>query len=340
MSEFDEKYQQQILFSEDNLTKVKPDESTQTKQVVVSNLDWQPEDEIAVSLDDEPAISTKPKWLWRTIFALLSTVVVIEGYSFFTAGFIESPITTSIYAALVASIGILAGASLFREFVGLRQFKKQQKFQDEITEILAGSTTLKAKTLCNQISDKLPSDIGDDALQQWQDTNIDEYSDAEVVELYSRIVLAKIDQKAIAEIAKFSSESVVLIALSPVAILDMFIMLWRNLKMLDKIAGLYGLKLGYWSRIKLIRQVFINMVYAGASELVTDFGADMLGADILGKLSGRLAQGLGAGLLTARLGLKALKLCRPIPFDKNGPKLGHIRGKMLEQIKTLTLKGK
>ena len=137
-----------------------------------------------------------------------------------------------------------------------------------------------------------------------------------------------------ADIAKFSTEAVVLVALSPVALIDMLIILWRNLRMIDKVALLYGMKLGYWSRIKLIRQVFVNMVYAGASELITDFGSDMIGADLLGKLSGRLAQGLGAGMLTARLGVKTMQLCRPIPFEDK-PKLVHVRREMLSTIKTL-----
>jgi putative membrane protein len=168
----------------------------------------------------------------------------------------------------------------------------------------------------------------------WQDALKSSHSDTELLQLYSRLVLSKVDEKAMAEIARFSTEAVVLVALSPVAIIDMLIILWRNLRMINKVAGLYGLKLGYWSRIKLIKQVFVNMVYAGASELIADFGTEMIGADLLGKLSGRLAQGLGAGMLTARLGVKTMQLCRPIPFDDK-PKLSHVRKEMLTTIKNL-----
>lgn len=108
--------------------------------------------------------------------------------------------------------------------------------------------------------------------------------------------------------------------------------------MLDEIAQLYGLKLSYWSRIKLIKQVFVNMVYAGASELIADVGTELLGADLLGKLSARIAQGLGAGMLTARLGLKTIELCRPIPFQDNKPTLKDVRKQLITQIKALTSK--
>ncbi len=334
MNELKDDYQQQILFDEETSDSPKDDSQT---QILFSNQDWQPEDELINSLDDEPETISRPSWLWRSIAALFSVIVVVEAVDFFTIGFTESPIITAIYAALLFCLVIVSGRAVLREVIGLRQFKKQQQVQSQVKALTAGEGNLSASELCEKISKQLPCDLLTEQEQQWSELNIDDYSDAELLQLYSRLVLTKVDKKAVAEIAKFSSESVVLIALSPVAILDMLIMVSRNLRLIDKIAGLYGLKLGYWSRIKLIRQVFVNMVYAGASELVADFGADMLGADVLGKLSGRLSQGLGAGLLTARLGLKTLKLCRPIPFETDAPKLGDIRKEMLGQIKKLAL---
>jgi putative membrane protein len=127
----------------------------------------------------------------------------------------------------------------------------------------------------------------------------------------------------------------VLVALSPIALLDMLIMLSRNLRLINKISALYGLKLGYWSRIKLIKSVFINMAYAGASELIADVGAELLGADLLSKLSSRFAQGLGAGMLTARLGINAMTLCRPIPLNDKKPRLKQVSREVLTQIKQL-----
>nr|WP_256094338.1 DUF697 domain-containing protein [Aeromonas caviae] len=35
--------------------------------------------------------------------------------------------------------------------------------------------------------------------------------------------------------------------------------------MIEDIADVYAIELGYWSRIRLIRQVFRNMLYAGAT---------------------------------------------------------------------------
>jgi len=367
ITDTDDLQQQQVLFSESDTiieqvdTQFKEDTSdaTFTEQVVFDNDDYFPLVTDENGLDTERKIEfdgellsqdvvavqgKKHPWLWRIIAASFVTLLAIEAFNFFVVGFEQSPIITSIYALLLGSLTLVAGNSLWRELIGLKQFKRRQKMKKQATELLiitqdnqAEFSNKRGKAFCDNISESLPCDlVFDNAEEQqaWHEAASSDYSSAELVQLYSRVVLTKVDEKALNEVAKFSTEAVVLIALSPVALVDMLIMLSRNLRMINKIAGLYGLKLGYWSRIKLIKQVFVNMAYAGASELIADFGSDMLGAELLGKLSARFAQGLGAGLLTARLGAKTMELCRPIPFEEK-PKLTHVRKKIAQQIKSL-----
>ncbi|PKI17114.1 YcjF family protein [Colwellia sp. 12G3] len=359
--------QQQIIFSEsdtvtaaDKVTFKNEDGSTTfTEQVVFDNDAYLPMSIEGSGLDEvrskelnaeqlhqyaNSVKGGKGSWLWRTITALFVTLLAIEAVDFFIAGFEQSPLITSLYALLLAALTLVSGNYLWREFIGLKQFKKRQKMKQQATELLLIDTeqlteksNKRGKDFCEKISENLPCDLVFDCPQEqhlWHEALAADYSSTELVQLYSRVVLSKVDDKALNEVAKFSTEAVVLVALSPVALIDMLIMLSRNLRMINKIAGLYGLKLGYWSRIKLIKQVFVNMAYAGASELVADFGSDMLGAELLGKLSARFAQGLGAGMLTARLGAKTMELCRPIPFDEK-PKLTHVRKKIALQIKSL-----
>lgn len=335
MTEINEKYQQQILFEEvaeeKNIEKLR---ITQ-EQVIFDNQDWLPQDS-GPKIEEEITLDvSKPRWLWRIIFSLLAILIIVETIDFFTLGFSQSPIIASMYAVILFCLTLIVGTTVIRELSALRQFKKQQELRSQVKAILNNDETHNAQKLCQKISQQLPGDLVLDDGKQWSDMIKAEYTDAELLQLYSRQILSKVDQKALTEIAKFSTESVVLIALSPIALIDMMLMFWRNLRMIEKLSGLYGLKLGYWSRIKLIKQVFINMIYAGASELVADFGADLIGADLLGKFSGRMAQGLGAGMLTARLGLRTIKLCRPIPFDEDEPKLCHVRKQILSQVKQL-----
>lgn len=359
-----EKHQQQILFADNELASNQFDAQSKAaedgKQILFDNQDYTPVEEsnelpIALEQSSLPegqnsVTARKPRWLWRIAFTLLAVVIGVETVDFFINGFTNSPILTSVYGVILACLVLLASSALLSEWSTLRQFKRRQTLKQQAQVLLTPNDQVNpnnsdvnpindVEAFCQNISKNLPCDLVTEQEESWQAALNAEHSSDELLQLYSRLVLSKVDEKAMREVAKFSTESVVLVALSPVALIDMLVMLWRNLRMINKVAGLYGLKLGYWSRIKLIRQVFVNMVYAGASELITDFGTDMIGADLLGKLSGRLAQGLGAGMLTARLGVKTMQLCRPIPFDEK-PKLGHVRKEMLSTIKGLITNNK
>ena len=355
--------QQQILFSENdksfelNNDHVSDKESHRSDQVIFENDDYLPLVGSENGLDEIRKDELEPlqrnanqsnsrgrSWLWIIIAIAFGTLITIETVDFFMTGFNNSPVITSLYGILLAALSAVTLKTILHECVGLRQFKKRQKMKDLATELIlidaegmTEKSNKRGKQFCENISASLPCDLVFDSAKEldvWHEALASEYNSSEVVQLYSRVILTKVDEKALNEVAKFSTEAVVLVALSPVAIIDMLIMLSRNLRMINKIAGLYGLQLGYWSRIKLIKQVFVNMAYAGASELVADYGSDVLGAELLGKLSARFAQGLGAGMLTARLGAKTMELCRPIPF-KEKPKLTHVRNKIAQQIRSL-----
>lgn len=336
MSQEKDKYEQQILFNEaPDLTNVQADLDNQPEnQVILPEAAWQPIDE-SLTEDLMELKKSKPRWLWRLTGASFLTLFVYELIDFLVTGFSTSPIITTIYSVFFTAIAGISGLALLKELRGLRLFKNQTKNQHKAAQLLANETMFDAKTFCQKISAKLPSDAVEEHQQMFEENIGEELTEQEILSLYSKQVLSHVDEQALAQVAKFSTEAVVLVAVSPVAIIDMLVLMWRNLRMIDKIAGLYGVRLGYWSRIKLIKHVFTNMAYAGASEIIADVGLDLLGVETLGRLSTRAAQGLGAGMLTARLGIKTINLCRPIPFVDNPPGISQVRQQVISQVKGL-----
>ncbi|MAD54398.1 MULTISPECIES: TIGR01620 family protein [unclassified Idiomarina] len=153
-----------------------------------------------------------------------------------------------------------------------------------------------------------------DLEQQWQQQRQSHWTDTEVTTRFEHDILAKVDQTAVRRIRKWSLEAAALVAISPSSLADMLLLLWRNQRMISELSQLYGVKLGYWSRIKLWRQILTNLAYAGVSELIVDMGSQWLSTELVARLSARAAQGVGAGLLTARLGLQTIRLVRPLPY--------------------------
>lgn len=330
--------QQQVLFEEDNVAL--PVSTAPQTQIIVDEQAFEQEQIDSFYQEDTRELidkRSKSSWLTSSIVMVLAVLIGYELADFFINGWQNSPIITSIYGVLLLLVSVLAGGALWREAKQLTQLKRQQQLQTWLQQEQQIETEQLIKSF-EQITQSLAIDITPEMEQQWQQVTKQSLQTREVVDAYQQIFLQQADQKAADIIAKYATEATVLVAMSPIALLDMMLLLWRNLHMMEQIASQYGVTLGYWSRIKLLKQLVKNLVYAGASELIADLGINLLNMELLGKFSTRLAQGFGAGMLTTRLGIHTLKLCRPIALaEQNKPWQG-IHRRMIKQIKQLIFK--
>ncbi|APG49741.1 TPA: TIGR01620 family protein [Providencia stuartii] len=241
---------------------------------------------------------------------------------------------TALGTAAAGGLIVVAGVgSIATEWRRLYRLKERAQERDIARELLHSHGMGQGKVFCEKLAKQSALSEQHPAVQRWQATIQETHNDREMVELYSKLVQPILDEQARKEISRSSAESALMIAVSPLAIVDMAFIAWRNIRLINRIAAIYGIELGYYSRIRLFRMVLINIAFAGASELIREVGMDWLSQDITARLSTRAAQGIGAGLLTARLGIKAMELCRPLPWIDDKPRLADFRGQLLSQIK-------
>jgi putative membrane protein len=105
-------------------------------------------------------------------------------------------------------------------------------------------------------------------------------------------------------------------ALVPSALADVVAALTANLRMIRRIAEVYGGRSGTLGSWRLTRAVLSHLVATGAVAVGDDMLEPFLGGSILGKLSRRFGEGLVNGALTARVGVAAIEVCRPLPFTR------------------------
>ncbi|MDU4354597.1 YcjF family protein [Phytobacter diazotrophicus] len=240
--------------------------------------------------------------------------------------------------ALIVGAGVGSVATEWRRLWRLRQ---RAQARDEARELLHSHGTGKGRAFCENLARQAGLDHAHPALQRWYAAIHETQNDREVVSLYAHIVQPVLDNQARREISRSAAESTLMIAVSPLALVDMAFIAWRNLGLINRIATLYGIELGYYSRLRLFRLVLLNIAFAGASEMVREVGMDWMSQDLAARLSARAAQGIGAGLLTARLGIKAMELCRPLPWlGDDKPRLGDFRRQLVVQLKETVQKGK
>ncbi|MEO3988858.1 YcjF family protein [Pseudocitrobacter cyperus] len=238
---------------------------------------------------------------------------------------------------LIVGAGVGSVATEWRRLWRLRQRAQER---DEARELMQSHGVGKARAFCEKLAQQAGIDQAHPALQRWYAAIHETQNDREVVSLYAHLVQPALDAQARREISRSAAESAMMIAVSPLALVDMAFIAWRNLRLINRIATLYGIELGYYSRLRLFKLVLLNIAFAGASELVREIGMDWMSQDLAARLSARAAQGIGAGLLTARLGIKAMELCRPLPWiDNDKPKLGDFRRELIGQLKGVVQKG-
>ncbi len=103
-------------------------------------------------------------------------------------------------------------------------------------------------------------------------------------------------------------------ALVPLALADVLAALTANLQMIRRIAEIYGGRSGTLGSWRLTKAVMAHIVATGAVAVGDDMLEPLLGGSLLGKLSRRFGEGMVNGALTARVGVAAMDVCRPVPF--------------------------
>jgi putative membrane protein len=124
-------------------------------------------------------------------------------------------------------------------------------------------------------------------------------------------------------------------AVSPRALIDVLFVLAASLRLIRRLARLYGGRPGALGMIRLMRQVFAHVAITGGMAASDGLIQQVLGHGLAAKLSQRLGEGILNGLLTARLGLAAIDVTRPLPFTAlPRPALGDLAKDLLRKRDT------
>ena len=268
----------------------------------------------------EPEIDIEPvykKSKWQTLkglFALSFIVLILLEFAFsIVLAFQQSVILGGVYLTAVITGVLLISRLLWREYRMLRSLKRNQLHRHEANRLLNSEQVGGAIPWL----EKLNKHQQLDNFENFKNQVATHHSDKEIMSLYANSLLITQDNQAKKLINRFATESALLVALSPIALMDMMAVLWRGTKLIEQIGRIYGIGFGYASRIKLYRMLIKQVMFVGSAELVSDLAATALSAELLGKLSGRAAQGVSAGIFTARIGYKAMELSRPLPRLEN-----------------------
>ena len=94
----------------------------------------------------------------------------------------------------------------------------------------------------------------------------------------------------------------------------MAFVLFTVVVLVRRLADLYGARPGALGLIRLLRLALTHLAVTGGMAASDSLIQQVLGHGVAAKLSARLGEGVLNGLLTARVGLAAIEVSRPLPF--------------------------
>ena len=136
----------------------------------------------------------------------------------------------------------------------------------------------------------------------------------DLIRLAERELMTPLDMEARRLVSAAAKRVSVVTAVSPRAAIDMIFVLITAFGLIRRLAYLYGGRPGTLGLIRLMRLCVAHLTVTGGLAIGDGMVQQVLGHGVVARLSTRLGEGMLNGLLTARLGLAAIEVTRPLPF--------------------------
>jgi putative membrane protein len=136
----------------------------------------------------------------------------------------------------------------------------------------------------------------------------------DLIDIAERTLIEPLDRAAQHEIAQAAKRVSVVTTIAPRAIIDVLFVAAQAIRLMRRIAEIYGGRPGLLGFLKLARSVGAHLTITGGMAAGDSLLQQVVGHGLAAKVSARLGEGVLNGLLTTRVGLSAMAVCRPMPF--------------------------
>ncbi|WP_415921261.1 YcjF family protein [Tateyamaria sp. SN6-1] len=255
------------------------------------------------------------RWFWAIAGTLFIAVLSTAAWDYVNGWIARQPVVgwalTGLFAAMCLVLLVLA----LRELAALRRLARIDGLRRAAADAVVADDLAGARG----VVDRLNALYQARPETEWGRARVaelrgDQLDAAALLALADREMITPLDALAEREVEAAARQVATVTALVPLALADVIAALTANLRMIRRIAEVYGGRGGTLGSWRLTRAVMTHLVATGAVAVGDDMLEPILGGSILGKLSRRFGEGLVNGALTARVGVAAMEVCRPLPF--------------------------
>lgn len=265
------------------------------------------------------------RWFWGLFAAVLGAMISVAAWDFATGLVARAPVLGWIVTGLIAALLLVLLAMALRELAAIGRLRRIDDLHRAADAALAEDDLVGARAVGTRL---MAFYAGRDdtkwGRQRLRERAGEQFDAAAMLTLAEDELLAPLDRAASREVEAAARQVATVTALVPLALADVAAALTANLRMIRRVAEIYGGRSGLIGSWRLTRAVFAHLLATGAVAVGDDLLEPILGGSILSKLSRRFGEGLVNGALTARVGVAAIEVCRPLPFS--GKRRPSVRG--------------
>ena len=273
------------------------------------------------------------RWAWGLAAALVGAAISVAAWDFAMGLLARAPILGWAVTGVMAVLLLLLLLIALREAAAIARLGRVDELRRSAEAALATADLAAARKGAR----RLIAFYGRREETRWGRERLaerleEQFDAAAVMALAEEEVLAPLDAAARAEVETAARQVATATALVPLALADVAVALTSSLRMIRRVAEIYGGRSGTLGSWRLTRAVFAHLVATGAVAVGDDLLEPILGGSVLSRLSRRFGEGLVNGALSARVGVAAMEVCRPVPFSaRHRPSVRSIVGRTRQE---------
>lgn len=269
-----------------------------------------------------PAALPKPRRAWSVSSMLAASlgILVSLALGLWVDSLIRDLLARSEwlgYAAMAAAVAAIAALAVIaaREIAGLARLNTASRFRDRAARIIERNDAAEARVLTGEL-DKMLANVPQTARGRahLKETHGEIVDGSDLIKLAETGLLAPLDAIASTMILDSAKRVSVVTAVSPRALIDIGYVIYESARLIRRLAEIYGGRPGTLGMWKLGRRVVAHLAVTGSIAIGDSLVQQLVGHGLAAKLSARLGEGVINGLMTARVGIAAMDLVRPLPF--------------------------